>query len=65
METWNTKEQYEYALARVEELLPMVDESMPANDRLAIELALMSDIVIEYEKVHFPIENTSIIRNFE
>ena len=27
-----TKEQYEFALARIEELLPMVDDNTPAND---------------------------------
>ena len=30
-----TKEQYECALARIEELLPMVDDNTPANDRNA------------------------------
>ena len=50
-----TKEQYEFALARVEELLPLVTDSTPANDRNAIELAMMSDIVIDYEKEHYPI----------
>ena len=33
-----TKEQYEFALARIEELLPMVDDNTPANDRNAVEL---------------------------
>ena len=27
-----TKEQYEFALARVEELLPLVDDNTPSND---------------------------------
>ena len=27
-----TKEQYEFALARIEELLPMVDDNTPAVD---------------------------------
>ena len=47
-----TKEQYELALARIEELLPMVDENTPLTDRNAVELSLMSDVVIEYEKEH-------------
>ena len=51
-----SKEQYEFALARVEDLLPLVGEDMPENDRLAEELALMSDVIIAYEKVHFPIK---------
>ena len=33
-----TKEKYEFALARIEELLPLVDDNTPANDRNAIEL---------------------------
>lgn len=40
-----TKEQYEFALARVEELLPLVDDNIPANDKNAVELSVMSDIV--------------------
>lgn len=47
---------YEYALKRVEDLLPQVGEDMPANDPLAMELAIMSDYVIAYEKEHFPID---------
>ena len=55
-----TKEQYEFALARIEELLPMVDDNTPANDRHAIELTMMSDVVIEYEKEHFPISKPTV-----
>lgn len=55
-----TKEQYELASARVEELLPLVDESTPLTDRNAVELSLMSDIVIEYEKEHYPIEKATV-----
>lgn len=39
-----TKEQYEFALNRIEELLPLVTDETPANDKNAIELTLMSDI---------------------
>ncbi len=55
-----TKEQYELALARIEELLPMVDESTPLTNRHTVELSLMSDIVIEYEKEHYPIEKPTV-----
>jgi len=50
-----TKEQYEFALERVEQLLPMIDDSTPVNNKDAIELSMMSDIVIAYEKEHYPI----------
>ena len=55
-----TKEQYEFALARVEELLSLVTDSTPANDRNAIELAMMSDVVIDYEKEHYPIGKPTV-----
>lgn len=55
-----TKEQYDFALARIEELLPLVDDSTPTNDRHAVELTMMSDVVIEYEKEHFPIGKPTV-----
>ena len=55
-----TKEQYEFALTRVEELLPLVDDNTPANDKNAVELTVMSDIVIAYEKEHHPIEKPTV-----
>lgn len=60
-----TKEQYEFALERIEELLPLVNDDTPANDRNAIELSLMSDIVIEYEKEHYPIEKPTVAELIE
>ena len=55
-----TKEQYEFALARIEELLPLVDDNTPTNDRNAIELTMMSDVVIDYEKEHYPIGKPTV-----
>ena len=55
-----TKEQYEFALNRIEELLPLVTDATPANDKNAIELTLMSDIVESYEKKHYPIGKPSV-----
>lgn len=55
-----TQAQYEYALARIEELLLQVGEDTPANDRKAVELALMSDVVIDYEKAHYPIAKPTV-----
>jgi len=54
------KAQYEYALQRIEELLPLVTDETPATDSKAIELTLMSDVVIEYEKEHYPIEKPTV-----
>jgi HTH-type transcriptional regulator/antitoxin HigA len=55
-----TRQQYEFALARIEELLPLVDDQVAADDRNAVELALLSEFVIEYESLHFPIEKPTI-----
>ena len=60
-----TKEQYEFALARIEELLPIVDDNTPANDRNAVELTMMSNIVIDYEKEHFPINKPTVAQLIE
>ena len=35
-------------MARIEELLPMVDDSTPSNDRNLIELDLLSELVNLY-----------------
>lgn len=51
-----SKEQYEFALIRIEELLPLVNDNTPANDKNAVELSVISNIVIAYEKEHYPIE---------
>ena len=55
-----TEEQYKFAQSRVEELLPQVDDSIPLTNPKAVELMLMSDIVIDYEKEHFPIEKPTV-----
>lgn len=55
-----TEVQYKFALDRVEELLPQVDDSTPMNHPKAVELMMMSDIVIDYEKEHFPIEKPTV-----
>lgn len=54
-----TEEQYRYALARVEALLPrMEDETMSAPEEQ--ELAIMSDVVASYEEEHYPLESLTL-----
>lgn len=60
-----TKEQYEFALQRIEELLPLVDDNTPATDRNAVELTLMSDAVIAYEEEHYPIGHPNVAQLIE
>ena len=52
---------YEFALKRVEELLPLVDDTVEgARSPEGIELMIMSDVVETYEKEHFPIDKPTI-----
>jgi HTH-type transcriptional regulator/antitoxin HigA len=60
-----TKEQYAFALARVEELLPLTNGDTPADDKTALELSVMSDMVIAYEKALFPIEKPTVAELIE
>lgn len=55
-----TKEQYEFAVNRIEELLPLVNDDTPANDRNAVELTMMSDVVIDYDKDYYPISKPTV-----
>ena len=55
-----TKKQYEFALARVEELLPLVNDNTATNDKNAVELTLLSEIIIDYENEHFPIGKPTV-----
>lgn len=55
-----TEKQYEFALNRIEDLLPLVDDSTAANDQSAVELSVLSDIVISYEKEHYPIAKPTV-----
>jgi HTH-type transcriptional regulator/antitoxin HigA len=50
-----TRQQYEFAEQRIEALLPEVNDATPLDDPKSVELTLMSDIVEEYEKIHYPI----------
>lgn len=60
-----SKEQYEFALNRIEELLPLVTDETPTNDKNSIELTLMSDIVEAYEKKHYPIGKPTVAELIE
>ncbi len=52
--------QYQAAMERIEELLPLVCEDTPLYDRNSIELSLMSNLVADYDEAHFPISQPSL-----
>ena len=49
------EEQYEWAVARVEELLPLVDDNTPRSDPNSIELEMLSNLVADYSDEHYSI----------
>ena len=49
------KAQYDWAVNRVEELLPLVDDNTPKDDANLIELELLSNLVADYSEEHFAI----------
>lgn len=53
--------QYNWAVARVEELLPLVNDSTPDNDPNYIELVLLSNLVADYSESHFSLGEPSLI----
>lgn len=51
------EKQYNAAMARIEELMPLVTESTPEDDRNSIELVLLSNLVADYEQERYPIKS--------
>jgi HTH-type transcriptional regulator/antitoxin HigA len=52
--------QYNWAVKRVEELLPMVDDNTPLDDPYSIELELLSNLVADYSEKHFALGEPSL-----
>ncbi len=50
------EEDYNVAVARVEQLLPLVDENTPETDINRIELEYLSNLVADYLDKHYSIE---------
>ncbi len=56
-----TKEQYQVAMERISELVKVVDNYTPTTDRNYIELMMLSDLVEEYENIHYSIKTPSLV----
>ena len=52
--------EYRKAMERIDELLPLVHDDTPTTDKNYIELDLLSDLVEEYEDIHYPISKPSL-----
>ena len=57
-----TEKEYEATMARIDELLPLTwGDNVPEDSPENIELNLLSDLVAEYEDVHYPIAAPSLV----
>lgn len=56
----NNEVQYKKALERIEELLPLVDNTTSIEDKNYVELDLLSDLVAEYEEQNFPVKKPTL-----
>ncbi len=52
---------YKAAMERIEELMPLVDENTPRDDKNLVELDLLSALVEDYEEEHYPIKFPSLV----
>jgi len=57
----NNELEYNVLTARIEELLPLVDDNTAEADKNLIELAIISDLVADYEEEHYPIAIPTLI----
>lgn len=56
-----TEKEYRKLMQRIEELLVLVDDDTPKDDMNYIELEALSDLVEEYEDIHYPIGKPSLV----
>ena len=52
--------QYKAAMERIEELLPLVTENTPEDDKNSVELVLLSNLVADYDELNYPISTPAL-----
>lgn len=55
------EEQYDWAVSRVETLMPLVNDDTPASDPNYIEFVLLSNLVADYSDEHYAVGDPSLI----
>ena len=55
-----TEKEYKALMSRIDEIFFATDENTPKDDPRLAELDILSAIVEEYEKEHYPIETPSL-----
>ena len=61
MKKIETRQEYENAIKRIEELYRLTDENTPADNPMMVELDLLGQAVEAYEDVHYPIAKPSLL----
>ena len=61
MRTIKTKQEYNALSKRIEQLLAIVNNNTPTDNKDFIELDLLSDLVADYEEVNEPIKTPSLV----
>lgn len=56
-----TENQYNAAMERIEELLKVVNDDTPKDNKDSVEMILLSNLVADYEEEHYPIKNPSLV----
>ena len=54
-------DQYNWAVARVEKLLPLVNDDTPEDDASYIELVLLSNLVADYSEAHYSVGKPTLV----
>ena len=55
MKQLNSEQEYIKALKRIDELLQLTGDDVPPDDSNMMELLEISDLVYDYESIHYPI----------
>ena len=50
-----SEQMYQALLKRIEELLTMTSDDDAMDDPRMLELDIISDLIVEYEDIHYPI----------
>ncbi len=57
----NNESEYRAIYTKIEELLAVVDDNTLQDDKIFIELNILSNLVADYEDVHYPIKAPELI----
>ena len=56
-----SEQMYQALLNRIDELLKMTSDNDSMDDPRMLELEIISDLIVEYEDIHYPIGKPSLV----